>query len=539
VGALCRNLWYDPPVDDGAGNDAMAQRVNLDAMIPRADFATEDQEYTLQLFKDFPIAHMDETSSVLKLLRKPDFQRETNHWSPEQIVTFIESFLDNQLIPALILWKSPTYIFVIDGGHRLSALRAWMTDDYGDGAISLAFYGGEISDEQKRIARRTKNLVEAAIGRYTALKALVGNTAATPQQKKRTSNLVTRTLDLQWVLGNADVAETSFFNINSQGTPLDEVEAMLIRNRRKAAAIASRSILRAGSGHKYWSKFAKTKQKEIEKAAADFHELLFDPEADLAVRTIELPLGGTVAPVNALALLVDFLEITSSTQAQTRNIESDAEDGDGTDTIKMFKLSRKVGSRLAGNNPESLGLHPAVYFYNERGVHTRHLFLGMVRLITEKLRNNDPTFFKKFTRVRAKLEKYLIDNKSLITQAFANVNRDARVVRVHALLDELIKRLDRNEKISTSKLFGSIGLSGRILDVRNITTKAKVSETTKAAVAIATGLKNATKCPICGGLLYPKKSVSYDHKVRARNKGRGNIENVQMTHPYCNTGYKN
>jgi hypothetical protein len=29
------------------------------------------------------------------------------------------------------------YIFVIDGGHRLSALRAWMEDDYGDGTISL------------------------------------------------------------------------------------------------------------------------------------------------------------------------------------------------------------------------------------------------------------------------------------------------------------------------------------------------------------------------------------------------------------------
>ena len=70
----------------------VAQRVNLDAMIPRADFATTDQEYTLQLFKDFPIAHLDDASSVRKLLRKPDFQRETNHWSPKQIVTFMRAF---------------------------------------------------------------------------------------------------------------------------------------------------------------------------------------------------------------------------------------------------------------------------------------------------------------------------------------------------------------------------------------------------------------------------------------------------------------
>ena len=198
----------------------MAQRVNLDAMIPRADFATQDQDFTMQLFKDFPIANLDDTSSVRTLLRKPDFQRETNHWSPEQIATFIESFLDNQLIPALILWKSPTHIFVIDGGHRLSALRAWMTDDYGDGAISLQFYGGEISDDQKRIAKRARTLIEKKIGRYTTLKALVGSATATPLETKRAGNLVTRALDLQWVQGNADVAETSFFNINSQGTPL-------------------------------------------------------------------------------------------------------------------------------------------------------------------------------------------------------------------------------------------------------------------------------------------------------------------------------
>jgi hypothetical protein len=67
----------------------------------------------------------------------------------------------------------------------------------------------------------------------------------------------------------------------------------------------------------------------------------------------------------------------------------------------------------------------------------------------------------------------------------------------------------------------------------------KVSEATKAALAISAGLKAAPVCPICGGLLYPKKSVSYDHKTRVRDKRRGNIENAQMTHPYCNTGFKN
>ncbi|MBS0528569.1 MAG: DUF262 domain-containing protein, partial [Proteobacteria bacterium] len=105
----------------------MAKRVTLDAMIPRADFAfREGEEFALDLFTGFPVDHLKSSSAILKLLRKPDFQRETNHWTPDQICTFVASFLDNEVIPSLILWKSENFIFVIDGGHRLSALRAWM-----------------------------------------------------------------------------------------------------------------------------------------------------------------------------------------------------------------------------------------------------------------------------------------------------------------------------------------------------------------------------------------------------------------------------
>ena len=43
---------------------------------------------------------------------------------------------------------------------------------------------------------------------------------------KRANLLFTRTLQVQWVQGDASVAETSFFKINSQGTPLDELEQL-------------------------------------------------------------------------------------------------------------------------------------------------------------------------------------------------------------------------------------------------------------------------------------------------------------------------
>jgi len=227
----------------------MAKRVDLDAMIPREDFAIEQQPYALDLMGDFPISHLAREAPVRKLLRKPDFQRETNHWTPDQVATFIASFVDGEVIPSLILWKAPRYIFVIDGGHRLSALRAWMEDDYGDRSISQEFYRSDISKMQKKVAAQTRKFVEGRVGRYSDLISTVDSQAAPEEKRKRAQVLVTRALALQWITGDAKVAETSFFKINSQGTPLDDTETLLIKNSRKPIAIAARAILRAGSGH--------------------------------------------------------------------------------------------------------------------------------------------------------------------------------------------------------------------------------------------------------------------------------------------------
>ena len=234
----------------------MAKRVTLDAMIPREDFALEAEDRTAEiLFGDFPISHLLPDSPILKLLRKPDFQRETNHWSPEQVTTFVASFLDNEVIPSLILWKSKSFIFVIDGGHRLSALRAWALDDYGSGAESSGFFGSNISKQQKAISKKTQRALEEQIGRFTSLRDLVGKKADNELTQSRATRLFTRTIPVQWIQGSAAVAETSFFKINTQGTPLDEIEEMLIRNRRKPIAIAARAIVRGGTGHQYWSSF--------------------------------------------------------------------------------------------------------------------------------------------------------------------------------------------------------------------------------------------------------------------------------------------
>jgi hypothetical protein len=108
-------------------------QVNLDALIPRADLF----EITDPVIADSRAIRITDLKPglIYDLLRKPDFQRETANWSPQQVARLIETFSKADIIPAIILWQNAGRIFVVDGAHRLSALVAWVRNDYGAGDL--------------------------------------------------------------------------------------------------------------------------------------------------------------------------------------------------------------------------------------------------------------------------------------------------------------------------------------------------------------------------------------------------------------------
>ncbi|HEV3386493.1 MAG TPA: hypothetical protein VG097_16840, partial [Gemmata sp.] len=81
------------------GDDLATHKVNLDALIIREDFESgaEAQSSSSGISPIFKIPELHRDSMYYRLLRKPDFQRETNNWEPETIVDFVECFLDNKL----------------------------------------------------------------------------------------------------------------------------------------------------------------------------------------------------------------------------------------------------------------------------------------------------------------------------------------------------------------------------------------------------------------------------------------------------------
>ncbi len=515
--------------------------VNLDAMIKREDFATVSASSgaTFDTVGTISIRDFTPGGMIGPSLRKPDFQRETNHWSPEQVVSLLDCFVNGDLIPSVILWQSPTYVFVIDGGHRLSALRAWVEDDYGDGPVSQSYFGFQVSEEQRKVANRTRELVAKKVGTWQHYLARSSLEELDHQERIRLTTIVTRGLPIQWVKGDADRAEQSFFRINTKGTALDDVEELLLRTRQKPVSIASRAVIRAGKGHKYWSKFPGQIATQIETSAKNVHAALFEPEIQRPVKTLDLPLAGPKGVRTALEVLIELILISIRNQnGEPKKVDDLVDDTDGQETLKVLSKTYRLVRRVTGNDQGSLGLHPAVYFYGPTGRHSSPMFMGTLSLIAKKLANNDDSFFMKFTRVRASLESLLISHKDLIATILQRLVSTRRIEQYSILLDKIILALIENQPVTDDDLVHFAGLEGRVITAKELSTGKTISDDVKSGVFIQSALSTSLKCPICSGYLDPDKSLSYDHVTRVRDGGLGTSSNVQLTHPYCNQSVK-
>lgn len=516
--------------------------VNLDAMILREDFALQGKSTsaTFDSISAISVQNFLPGNFIAPILRKPDFQRETNHWTPGQVVSLLECFISGDLIPSVILWRSPTYLFVIDGGHRLSVLRAWIEDDYGDSTTSKKLFGDDaIPKEQKLAAKKTREMISERIGSWQQFQSLMNSAGPSEDDLKKINTVNTRGLPIQWVQGDADKAEASFFKINTKGTPLDDIEELLLKNRKKPIAIASRAVIRYGMGHKYWAPFADEIGNQIVSLAKELHTTLFDPELNTPIKTLDLPLGGSKGVRVALQVLIEFILTANKNHlGKPSGIDEYDDDESGKKTVEVLTKAAELANRISGNDQGSLGLHPAIYFYGPTGRHVSPLFMGTSALIGQKLANNDKAFFKKFTSVRGKLESLLIMDKPFIATILQKTISPKRVTQYANLLDKIISHLAEKGDITDNDLVEYAELVGKIFVGSEKTNSTNFTDDTRSATFISTALKSAIKCPVCDGYLDPQKSMSYDHKQPKRAGGLGSTENCQLMHPYCNQSIK-
>ena len=179
-----------------------------------------------------------------------------------------------------------------------------------------------------------------------------------------------------------------------------------------------------------------------------------------------------------------------------------------------------------------------MYFYGATGRYQPPAFLAAVRFIQELEERRQ---FNKFTAARARFENFLLTYRYFTNQVIGRYgsgtkSMDPLVTLYHVILDgvtagktdkEIVADLQSQRKLNALKEMTEEDREYR----KNF------SRDTKSMAFLRDALQNALRCKICGARIH-KQSISIDHIERKEDGGRGDVGNAQLTHPYCNSGYK-
>lgn len=517
-------------------------------MIHREDMAIEDHSIPGGPVNQITLPHL--TGFVFGPdLRKPHFQRETNQWTPKKVAELITAFVDRDLIPAVILWRAGKYIFVVDGAHRLSALLAWIHNDYGDGDHSKKYFGPVIALEQVKVAKRTRDLVNKFVGSYSSFEEARKNPAVLEGKPDAFKARVARMQDLelvaQWVpTADSQAAEDSYFSINQLATPIDPTEIRILKARQSASAIAARAITNGGTGHRYWSRFGKVVQAEIEELGQSIYTALFQPPiSSTPLNTLDVPVAGkgyNVLPfVFDLVNMANKVQVADTTKKKTTKDQL-PEDPNGETTLEYMRTVQKLVGKITTDKPGSLGLHPVVYFYTNSGAFKSESFFAASNFFQNLDENGK---LKKFHEIRASFEDILVDHKVAIAQI---VHRFGTGTRSIPWLQNFYERI-------VEKLFSGMDGFGaynalqteddfKFLFVPPPAPHQKSSKSGKkpfghgvqTAAYFAQALPGCVRCKICSSRVH-KNSMHIDHKIDQKLGGGANVQNAQVTHPYCDS----
>ena len=538
--------------------------VNLDALIRREDFESSETLPSVALGDETPSFKLSELTTAdlyYKVLRKPDFWRETNNWSPERIVEFVRSFLDREVIPAIILWQSKktNKVFVIDGAHRVSALIAWVNNDYGNGKISQEFYGYKVPAAQATFHKKTETLVQDTIGSYAELFWMASNEDKAPDEHKLRRGRVIglRRMPVQIVDGDASSAESSFYRINSSPTTIDPIELDVIRSRRKPNVVATRAIIGAGTGHKYWGKFQENSE-EVESLALDAYTLTFGQILLLLTQSADLPRAGQPYSKEGFRMVLDMVnrfnnispamwqvrdESSPKNKRPKQAVTPLADDEDGSKTIEFLSKVKKLGRLVSDNSLSgSLGLDHAVYSYGSTGRFHPAAFIASHEFARRIESSSD------FTTVRKDAEEFLVGHKSFINRLVHSQGSGTRALEPILALFERVVEAFLNGRTADQQIIEFLRTDPKLKkleepDPEDVSSneegkRVKFSATVQRAAVVREILETRLKCNLCGARI-PPFARSKDHDNDIKNGGDGALVNLRFTHPYCNSGYKN
>jgi hypothetical protein len=525
----------------------------------------------------------DHTASRISFLRKPDFQRATWAWTPEDCVSLLDSIVNEQVIPSIIMWTSPesNLDYVLDGGHRISAVLAWLRDDWGD--KNLPDY---IEEEQARAIRKAatkvRQLVREKIGSINDYREAeeefdrIVNEGKAPKlilppkvferahfyRNLQRGNI---SFPILWVTGDYEKAEQSFLKINKTGRKLSDWETKLIENRNSSFARVVMSIANIDSSKYYWPANPPegTNQNQLASKIANIvdgieklHSILFQPSFDSPAKSRRLEQPLLIAPSVEmkpfyLAELLTIIEGGKGQEAETEKLlKKDKSALPDTIIVNGWRLVDETLStfdHLVGSSPKSLSLVPLLYFYSDSGRHVRSLLYGLIYWLFSGGNEGDILTRKKlFAAHRAAFEQILLtDKENVIRRIGRNIGSGPEVTYPTArfyqgLLELLVRYGDDIRSSSFDKdykdLVAKLKIPDKSLNAAQLSEgKSRIfTEKQKSTIVLRSLFTTATRCGICEGILDPRGGLQHDHLMKWSEGGLTKVENDRLTHPFCN-----
>ncbi|UZP03733.1 DUF262 domain-containing protein [Clostridium botulinum] len=357
-------------------------KCNLEHLIPRSDIDSSQNFVSISQTdrrSSINLTDLEKGQFFYQQLRKPFFQRDTNQWTVGRVEKLINTFLEDGLIPAVILWEnSDGDIYIIDGAHRISSLIAWVNSDYGK--------ENKLNDSNHNAI---EEYINTQIGSYSEIKS------STYEKYRQAKQMIAkRSIAVQWVTGDYQKAKESFIRINEQGVVISEDEKELIENDQLPTSKLSRAILAHGLGQVSKNQNEKTKL---------LFERFFTPF--LSHQLNNYPLAGSLDEDFVISKIYNAVKII-----------------DNSERLSIELLEEKVFNILKMMQDE-LNISQKVYFYGATKKFKTNSFYGLIRFMLYLSENKE--MFKLFIKNRKKFEEFLVDNERHI-QTIARKKRQAK-----------------------------------------------------------------------------------------------------------------
>ncbi len=552
-------------------------RVHLDHLISRESLRWVDPRkdqspylpfkrspMTKLKFKD--LVDLGDIMPIFPLLRKPDFQRETSAWTPEDCVRLLESIVKGLIIPSLIIWKSPdnNFLYILDGAHRISVMRAWVIDDWGDKAEEDYYERHEYYEEIREAAQVVRAAVKSNIGSYedflTAGKSwLVASKDGSPRDKLTdkeyqrglfyTEMIQEAGFHIQEVSGDYEVAEASFLRINKSGQPLYDWETTLIENRNSSFARAIMSVANGGAG-RYWPENTQdasldSTSRLITQASEALHKRIFVPPLKSPIHDINVPFVAATKFFPKHAYLLELFPVVMKTD----NVEYLFKRDKGSEPTPVIQNGYELIARTtevfdhltgASDNPLSLSLVPLFYFYTTIGRYVRSSLYGFIAWLMSGSEDEIRSRKVIFSVHRGRFEEILFTQDlagAISRRAGSGLRGVGATVQFYQKLLELLIEdpspvEDKHFHAKLSKIMSSLTTPSKKQAAEN--TARTFTGVQKTKINIREIFNSVIRCEICGGILDLRMGVQYDHTIPYAQRRSTNADYGRPTHPFCN-----